>query len=366
MIVVLSCAREREGAGSLSPSPHGYARGFSINYYKDYRILHVRDPWQGSEGVEFSYVLARKGVDLPDSLSGLPVIRIPVRRIICMSTTHIAMVRALGRQETIVGVSGLDYVSDTIMRQRIAKGIMGDVGAVQAINYELILSLRPDVLMAYGITGEVSGIVSRLRELGIPVMLNGDYLENHPLGKLEWIRFMAALYSDDQKADSIFTEAEHAYLAIRDSVSSAGTRPFVMTGLPWKGSWYIPGGSSYAAAFIRDAGGNFLWEDAPQHEALPLGLEAVYSKAASADIWINCGAARSYKEIINTDVRLGKFNPMITGQVFNNTARLNPYGGNDIWETGVLEPHIILADLVSIFHPGMLPGHELVYYEKLK
>jgi iron complex transport system substrate-binding protein len=170
----------------------------------------------------------------------------------------------------------------------------------------------------------------------------------------------------DRLADSIFGAAEYAYQAMKDSARSAAVRPSVMTGLPWKGSWYVPGGNSYAAAFIRDAGGEFIWEDAPQREALPMSLEAVYAKAASADIWINCGTAGSLDEIRDVDHRLGSFRPVVTGMVFNNTARLNPYGGNDIWESGVLKPHIILADLVSIFHPSLLPDHELVYYVKLK
>ena len=138
-----------------------------------------------------------------------------------------------------------------------------------------------------------------------------------------------------------------------------------MTGLPWKDSWYIPGGNSFAAAFIRDAGGDYIWSDMDSHEASPVDLESVFARSPQADIWINSGAARSMEDIRKTDSRLAEFRPYREGNVYNNTARLNPTGGNDFWEQGVMEPHIILADLIRIFHPEVLPGHELRYYEML-
>jgi iron complex transport system substrate-binding protein len=364
---LLSCIRESgTNYEKYSGNNTDYARGFHIEVFNNYKILHVIDPWQGSDGVHFRYVLADSGVHIPDSLSGLTLVRVPVKRIVCMSTTHIAMIGALGRTETIVGISGKEYVSDAELGKRIYSGLVRDVGAEQSLNYELIVSMNPDVILTYGVTSEVNIMVHRLKDLGIPVILNGDYLENHPLGKLEWIRFMATLYNEDEKADSLFRDTEQKYLSIREKSLNTESSPTVMTGLPWKGSWYIPGGTSFAAAFIRDAGASFLWEDAPNHEALPISMEAVYSRASSADIWINCGAAVSMSEIKNTDIRLKEFKPFQTGRVFNNTARLNPKGGNDIWESGVLNPHLILADLVKIFHPEILSDHELVYYEKME
>jgi len=364
---LVSCIREPGTSNDIFyGNTTDYARGFDIEIFNNYRILHVMDPWQGSDGVHFRYVLADSGVYIPDSLSGLPLVRVPVKRIVCMSTTHVAMIGALGRTETIVGISGREYISDVKLGNRIESGFVRDVGAEQSLNYELIVSMNPDVILTYGVTSEVNIMVNRLKDLGIPVILNGDYLENHPLGKLEWIRFMAALYNEDEKADSLFMEVEQKYQNIREKSLNAGSNPTVMTGLPWKGSWYIPGGTSFAAAFIRDAGASFLWEDAPNHEALPISMEAVYSRASSADIWINCGSAVSMSEIKNTDIRLMEFKPFQTGRVFNNTARLNPKGGNDIWESGVMNPHLILADLVKIFHPEILSDHELVYYEKME
>jgi iron complex transport system substrate-binding protein len=326
----------------------------------------VVNPWQGSRTVHLPYILADNPAGLPDSLQDQLIISIPVKRMICMSTTHVAMVDALGQAEAIVGISGSNYISSPRLRSGLETGAVQDVGADHALNYERILSLQPDVVMAYGIGPEVSSLVKRLDDLGIPVVLNGDYLEDEPLGKTEWIRFMAAFFGKDREADSLFRSIVTAYEGYRDLVRDPIHKPAIMTGLPWKDTWYIPGSRSFAAAYIRDAGGTYLWDDLDSREAVPLDLEAIFARAAGADFWINCGAAGSLDEIRTVDPRLGRLRPVNTGRVFNNNARLNPAGGNDYWESGVMAPDLILADLIRIFHPEVLPGRELMYYTCLE
>jgi len=357
---------QHAGNSRMDEGKPQYARGFWIEKVPGYKIMHVINPWQGSRRVHFQYILTEDISRIPDSLNQLPVIQIPVKRVICMSTTHVAMIDALGESDAIVGISGSDYISNPVLSSRLEAGEVKDVGADQTLNYELILSLHPDLIIAYGITAEVNGMVDRLEGLGIPVILNGDYLEVQPLGKTEWIRFLASFFERDIEADSTFRSVASAYEQYKKLIRDNDQKPSVMTGLPWKDNWYIPGGKSFAAAYIRDAGGNYLWEDLDSREAVPIDLEAIFARAASADLWINCGAARSLAEITETDKRLSRFEPVGTGRVFNNNARISPAGGNDFWESGVMAPHLILADLISIFHPEVLPDHELVYYTMLK
>ncbi len=364
-----SCHNQGGQNSSTSQTAEGkpqYARGFRIERFTGYNILHVINPWQGSRTVHFQYILSDDTSRIPDSLKQHPVIQVPVKRVICMSTTHVAMIDALGESNAIVGISGSDFITHPDLRSKLESGEVRDVGADQTLNYELVLTLRPDLIIAYGITAEVNGMVNRLEGLGIPVILNGDYLEDQPLGKTEWIRFLAAFFARDQKADSIFISVASSYTQLKDLIGDTRQKPSVMTGLPWKDTWYIPGGKSFAAAYIRDAGGTYLWEDLDSREAVPLDLEAIYARAASADIWINCGAAGTLAEIVETDKRLSRFQPVGTGKIFNNNAQINPAGGNAFWESGVMAPHLILADLISIFHPEALPDHELVYYKPLE
>ena len=372
-LLILACcpscnnpAGQNPGTSEVAVGKLKYARGFRIEEVQGYKILHVINPWQGSRRVHLQYILTEDPSRIPDSLKQHPVIQIPVKRVICMSTTHVAMIDALGESDAIVGISGSDYISNPALRSKLETGEVRDVGADQTLNFELILTLRPDLVIAYGITAEVSGMVNRLEGLDIPVILNGDYLEDLPLGKTEWIRFLASFFAEEEKADSIFTSVASTYEQYKDLIRDKRLKPSVMTGLPWKDTWYIPGGKSFAAAYIRDAGGTYLWEDLDSREAVPLDLEAIYARAASADLWINCGAAGNLAEIVETDKRLNRFQPAGTGRVFNNNARINPAGGNDFWESGVMAPHLILADLISIFHPEVLPDHELVYYKRLE
>ena len=372
-LLILACcpscykpAGQNPGISEMAEGIPQYARGFRIEEVPGYKILHVINPWQGSRRVHLQYILTDDPSRVPDSLKQHPVIQVPVKRVICMSTTHVAMIDALGESDAIVGISGSDYISNPALRSKLETGEVRDVGADQTLNFELILTLRPDLVIAYGITAEVSGMVNRLEGLDIPVILNGDYLEDHPLGKTEWIRFLASFFTGNEKADSIFRFVASTYEQYKDLIRDKRLKPSVMTGLPWKDTWYIPGGKSFAAAYIRDAGGTYLWEDLDSREAVPLDLEAIYARAASAELWINCGAAGTIAEIVETDKRLNRFQPASTGRVFNNNARINPAGGNDFWESGVMAPHLILADLISIFHPEVLPDHELVYYKRLE
>jgi iron complex transport system substrate-binding protein len=348
-----------EGAGTT------HARGFRIETFPGFTILGVQDPWQGSSGNRLEYVLASDLTLIPDSLMHLPAVQTPVSRVICMSTTHVAMIEALGKTQSIVGISGPHYLSNPLIRERVEAGEDLDVGAEQSLNYERIVSLKPGVVMAYGITAEVSGMVKRLKDLGITVILNGDYLENEPLGKTEWLRFIAAFYEMGKEADSVFNGIQEEYENYCQLAKNIADRPGVMTGLPWKDSWYVPGGNSFAAAFIRDAGGEYIWSDVDSREASPIDLESVFVRGAIAEFWINSGSALSLEDIRSTEARLVGFKPFREGTIYNNTARLNETGGNDFWETGVMEPQLILADLIRIFHPGLLQGHELRYYEQL-
>ena len=121
----------------------------------------------------------------------------------------------------------------------------------------------------------------------------------------------------------------------------------------------------WLAKLYHDAGADFLWKDMDSHEAAPVSLESVFSRAMNADFWINSGSALSLEDILKTEARLIKLGPFKKSTIYNNTAQLNPSGGNDFWETGVMEPQLILADLINIFHPGLIPGHKMKYYEQL-
>jgi len=118
-----------------------YASGFNVDAYDTFSLLHVYNPWQNSQGVSFSYVLAEDPSLVPDTLRDLVYIQTPVSRVITLSTTHVAMIDQLGEQESIKGVSGTGFIYNEEMRERISTRDVIDVGYDQGLSYEQFGSL---------------------------------------------------------------------------------------------------------------------------------------------------------------------------------------------------------------------------------
>jgi len=342
-----------------------FAEGFKIDCYSSYKKVTVYNPWQGADDMNYEYLLVRKGEKIPGGFFNHSVIEVPVKRVICLSTTHVAMIDLLEKTHTIFGISGKELINNPNIRKRIINGEVMDVGYDQNLNYENIISLKPDIVMTYGINAEIAGFILKLKELGINVVINAEYLEKTPLAKLEWIKFIGAFYGIEQKAGDVFDTIVAEYNSIKNIAFKLERKPKVMIGLPWKDTWYIPGGKSFAARFIKDAGGEYIWEKLDSKIARPMGFETIYKKAKDADIWINPGDIDNLEAILTVDARLKHFKPIKNRKVFNNNAIMNKTGGNDYWESGITHPQIILKDLVRIFHPEVLPDHKLVYYKSI-
>jgi iron complex transport system substrate-binding protein len=363
LFIVFSCDTERT---SHRDNDNLYAERFSIDEYHDFSIIRIYDPWQKSSGQELKYIVTGNIKNLPDSLKIFPVIQTPVKKAVVFSTTHIGFISVLGEQESVSGVSGEQYICDQTIREGIEKREVFDIGFAPNVNYERIISLKPDLVFLYGIESSVTGVASRLENAGIPVILIGEYLETHPLGKLEWIRVFGEIYDKESKADSIFQEVKTEYEEVASIAESIETRPGVMVGLPWKDTWYMAGGASITAEFIEDAGGEYLWKENTSTEFIPLSLESVMMKAIHADVWINTGSAGTLMEIASHDPRFQNLQVFQEGELYNNNKRYLESGGNDFWEKGVIEPHIILKDLMKIFHPERIEPWDFVYYQKLE
>ncbi|MGB8490100.1 MAG: ABC transporter substrate-binding protein, partial [Bacteroidales bacterium] len=185
-------------------------------------------------------------------------------------------------------------------------------------------------------------------------------------GKAEWIKMVGALYGKEKTADSIFRAVETRYLMVRDSVSRrTANRPGVLLGLPFRDTWYVSPGNSYVSKLLEDAGGDYLWKDTDSETSMPKSLESVFVTAVRADYWLNTGAARSKAGILAIDARLGDLPCFRSGNIYNNDRRINRAGGNDYWESGCINPDVILLDIASILHPGLFAGHKLFYYRKI-
>jgi len=366
-LILCSCHNRGNRQEQVQHADTLAAGRLSIEKEEGFTRVTVREPWQNSAGTQHVWYLLPGGAGLPEGVSEKQSIRIPVRRVICMSTTHVAMMQALGADSLIAGISGSALIYNPLIIEGIGTGRIKDVGYEGNLNRELIISLAPDLVMAYGVADPSAGSTARLAEAGVKVFYNADYLEEHPLARCEWIRLFGLLTGREEKADSIYNSVADAYRGLAERVAASVTsRPGVLLGAPWEDVWYVSPSNSYIGRLIADAGGDYIFGDMTGPNSIPLSVESVFRRAAEADIWINPGTAGTLSEITADDPRMASLPLFRKGSVWNNRRRMTAAGGNDYWESAVVRPDLLLSDLVSIIHPDLMPGYVQFYYMELE
>ena len=339
-----------------------YAAGFKILGATNVQstLIQVFNPWQGAKEVEMSYFISRNGEQAPTGFTG-PTIPAGAKRIVCMSSSYIAMLDALGQVNRIVAVSGIDYVSNPYILAH--KDSIKDMGP--EMNYELLLGLKPDIVLLYGIGDAQTAITDKLKELSIPYIYMGEYLEESPLGKAEWMVVLSELTDSREKGIEIFSEIPKRYLSLKALTESVGQCPTVMFNMPWNDSWVMPSTKSYMAQLVADAGAEYIYKENSSNSSTPIGLETAYGLIQKADYWINVGSATSLDELKTVNPKFADAKAVRERTVYNNNLRLTPTGGNDYWESAVIRPDVVLRDLIHIFHPELVPD-SLYYYRHLE
>jgi iron complex transport system substrate-binding protein len=341
-----------------------YANGFSIAREGRNVYLKVHHPYQGAHS-GYSYLLVPYGQPVPQHDASQKVIRTPIRTIACTSTTHIPFLDYLDETDKLIGFPSTDLVSSGKARKRIDEGKVTDLGKDKGLNLELLASLQPDLLMGYTMSSDY-GQFKKIEELGISVVINAEYLEQHPLGRAEWIKFMALFFGREREADSVFTVIENNYLQTMRLAQEKAQHPTVLSGIMYGDAWFLPGGKNYASTILRDAGCEYLWASDSTSGYLELSFEAVFQKANQCDLWIGVGTYATREQLAGANQRYKLFQAYADKTIYNYDKRMGAKGGNEFLELGYLRPDLILKDLVSIAHPDLLPTHELFFYRKLE
>lgn len=341
-----------------------YAKGFSVRTEGNLKWVEIKTPYQGATN-GLTYLLIPREESLPEISDNVKVIRTPVRSIVCTSTSHLPLLDYIGESDKLVGFPQTDYISSENIRARVDQGKVTDVGVESSMNLETLVSLRPELVMGYAVSSDY-GQFKKIEELRVPVVLNSEYLERHPLGRAEWIKFMALFFDKEKEADSVFTAIEERYLSTKLLVDTVSMRPSALNGILYGDAWFMPGGQNYAARLMRDAGCRYLWEDDPSSGFLELDFESVYEKAREADIWLGVGSHASLEELARADRRYKLFTAFQKGHVYTYDARKGARGGSEYMELGYLRPDIILQDLVKIAHPALLPDYQLYFHRRLE
>ena len=341
-----------------------YAKGLELYHYRGYTVMKVTKPWpEATKG--FTYILKEKNGIVPDSLKEFSIISVPIQSIVVTSTTHIPALEMLGVENTLVGFPSTNFISSTKTRKRIDNGKVRQVGVNESLNTEVLIDMKPDAIVTFGINNNNSTI-DNLKKSGLNVLINGDWTEQSPLGKAEWIKFFGALYGLDTKANTLFTSIETNYNNALALANKTTISPTVLSGAIYQDQWYVPQGQSWASLFLRDAKANYLWKESKGFGSLSMPFEKVFEKGQNAEFWIAPGDFSSLKQMSDSNIHYTEFASFKNKKVYSYAVNKGPKGGIIYFELASARPDLVLKDLIKIFHPELLPNYNPFFFKKLE
>ncbi|MCF4101776.1 ABC transporter substrate-binding protein [Gillisia sp. M10.2A] len=368
VISLLSCKTDKKQMDTSNPEGDTlaikYAKGFSITQFDGYKILNVKNAWPDSDK-DYTYLLVIDENKVPENLNYDSKISIPVKKIVVTSTTHIPSLEALNEEKSLVGFPGLQYISSKKTRTRIEKNELTELGTNEAINTEIVLALKPDVLIGFSIEGN-NKTYDTFKKSGIPVVFNGDWMEESPLGKAEWIKFFGAFYNKTEMASLLFKKIDIGYKKAKKLAATAESSPQVLSGSMYKDQWYVPYGNSWQAQFIKDANASYIYSDTHGNGSIALAFETVLSDAQHAEFWVAPGQFTSFSQLDDASLHYKQFTAVKNKKVYTYSNSLGETGGVLYYELGPNRPDLVLKDLIAIFHPELLPDYKTTFFKPLE
>lgn len=344
-----------------------YAEGFSIQDQQDFKVLEISNPWPKSDKT-YRYALLSKEMASKitlnkDDFDGILIT--PIQKIVATSTTHIPALELLNAESTLIGFPGTDFVSSEKTRTLIDNELVRELGKNESINTEVLLELRPDLVIGFGIDGN-NKTFDNIKKAGIPVIFNGDWVEKSPLAKAEWIKFFGVLYNKEKEADSIFKTIETDYLEAKKFAQNTTQNPTVLSGAMYKDIWYLPSGTSSEAQLLKDANAKYLWSETTDKGSLSLNFENVFDKAKDAEIWISPSYYPSLDALEKANAHYSKFKAFKAKKVYSFVNTTGETGGVLYFEMGMARPDLVLKDLIKICHPELLEDYTPYFFERLE
>ena len=364
MMCAISCKKEpRIVIKSIEPeSIIRHAKGFDIVDDNGIKKLIIKTAFQNSTEVSEYEILKKNST----STSKNKIIKVPIQRIALTSTTHIPMVELLNKETTIVGFANTKYVSSEKTSALIAVGKIKEIGKESSLNTEVILDLKPEIVIGFSVSAANKSLTT-LQKSGIPVLYNGDWLEETPLGRAEWIKFFGVLFDKEKQADSIFKVIEANYLKAKNSALKATTKPTILSGaIMSKDIWNLPAGNSFVAQFLKESNTNYLWNNSKGKGSLSLSFESVFEKGKDADFWIAPGYFSSKEQLLQSNQIYTEFEAFKNNKIYTPSTKKGKTDGVLYYELAPVRPDLVLKDLIKITHPNLLPNYTLTFFEKMQ
>lgn len=359
LVTLLSCNVNNNNGDTLSNPTDSiipeYAKGFTVDCYDGYKVINIFDPFTTNK-VNKIYVSKNDISNISKTY-----IKVPLSSVVCTSATHITFIDTLSSVNIVKGVSDIDYIFNPKIQTRYKAGEVVETSQGMNIVIEKVLAINPSAMLVSPFK-EMS--FSKLEEAGVNIIPIGDYLEPHPLGRLEWIKIMGILLDKEAEATKIYEDARDRYLEAQKLTATLDSIPTIFDGLNTWGTWYISGGKSFMAYIYNDCGSNYVQSDNDEKGSIVVNYETLYSQCHSTRYWrvaLDRQPNFTLKELLAEDPKLRNFQAINEGRVIFCNIRVNP-----LFERGIIEPDVILRDLIRALHPQLLPGYKPVYYTILK
>ena len=365
VIFSFSCKKEilKETTAPISKSTIKYAKGFDIVTVNGLKKLIIKTGYQNAKTV-FEYLILNKTAKKA-SLNN-QTIQVPIKEIVVTSTTHIPMVELLNEESSIVGFPHATYISSEKTRTLIDAGKIKEIGKESSLNTEILLDLQPELVVGYSVSSADKSLTT-IKKAGINVIYNGDWLEETPLGRAEWIKFFGVLFDKEKQADSIFKEIENNYLDAKNIALKAARKPTILSGaIMSKDIWNLPAGDSFVAQFLKDANLNYLWKNSKGKGSLSLSFESVFDTGRNADFWIAPGYFSSKEQLLQSNQIYAEFEAFKNDRIFTPSTKKGKTGGVIYYELAPTRPDLVLKDIIKITNPDLLPNYELTFFEKMQ
>ena len=275
------------------------------------------------------------------------------------------MVELLNEERAIIGFPFGKYVSSEKTRNLLEAGKITEIGNESSINTEILLDLNPELVVGYGVSS-ADKTLNTIEKAGIKVVYNGDWLEENPLGRAEWIKFFGVLFDKEKQADSIFNVIEANYIAVKKKALKSIKKGSILSGAIMSNDiWNLPAGESFEAQFLKDANLNYLWKDTKGKGSLSLSFESVFDKGGAADFWIAPGYFSSKEQLLKSNNLYARFKAFQNDHIYTSSTKKGKTGGIIYYELATTRPDLVLKDIVKITNPSLFPNYTLTFFAKM-
>ncbi len=272
-----------------------YAENFAVDYYEGGykllttrlngdRILIVPKHQQAPEDAEALVSPSAEGEP-----GKLIVLQEPVKNLYLVASSVMDMFAQLDSMDAIsmCGLKEEDWYIPAA-KQAMKDGTLLYAGKYSQPDYELLLSQNCSMAIENSMIYHTPEVMEKLGEFGIPTLVEYSSYEEHPLGRVEWVRFFGALLDQEEKADQLFEKQKEALKRVETEESTGKTVAFFY--ITSNGLVQVRQSTDYIPKMIELAGGKYVFENLgdpdSRRSTVNLQLEDFYDGAQDADFLV--------------------------------------------------------------------------------